>query len=73
MIFDRLKLITKEEGLQKLQNSIEKIISRKEMVESLSRLGATAMFMNTESATKFMKADTDRWRKVVDYAKIQLD
>ena len=59
--------------IQKLQNSIEKIISRKEMVESLSRLGATAMFMNTESATKFMKADTDRWRKVVDYAKIQLD
>ena len=59
--------------IQKLQNSIEKIISRKEMVESLSRLGATAMFMNTESATKFMKADTARWRKVVDYAKIQLD
>ena len=59
--------------IQKLQNSIEKIISRKEMVESLSRLGATAMFMNTDSATKFMKADTDRWRKVVDYAKIQLD
>jgi tripartite-type tricarboxylate transporter receptor subunit TctC len=59
--------------IQKLQNSIEKIISRKEMVESLSRLGATAMFMNTESATKFMKADTDSWRKVVDYAKIQLD
>ncbi|MBJ7475817.1 MAG: tripartite tricarboxylate transporter substrate binding protein [Polynucleobacter sp.] len=58
---------------QKLQNSIEKIISRKEMVESLSRLGATAMFMNTESANKFMTADTNRWRKVVDYAKIQLD
>jgi len=59
--------------IQKLQNSIEKIISRKEMVESLSRLGATAMFMNTESANKFMTADTNRWRKVVDYAKIQLD
>jgi len=29
--------------------------------------------MNAQRAAQFMKTDTDRWRKVIDYAKIQMD
>lgn len=57
----------------RLQDALEKIMARADIVEALSRLGATVTFMNAQNAAKFMKADTDRWRKVVDYAKIQMD
>lgn len=58
---------------QRLQNTLEKIVARKEMVEAISRLGATVTFMNAQRSAQFMKADTERWRKVIDYAKIQMD
>ena len=58
---------------QRLQNSLQKIVAQKEMVEALSRLGATVTFMNAQQATQFMTADTDRWRKVIEGAKIQMD
>lgn len=57
----------------RLQNALEKIMARADIVEALSRLGATVTFMNAQNAAKFMKADTDRWRKVVDFAKIEMD
>ena len=57
----------------RLQDALEKIMARADIAESLSRLGATVTFMNAQNSAKFMKADTDRWRKVVDYAKIQMD
>jgi tripartite-type tricarboxylate transporter receptor subunit TctC len=58
---------------QLLQATLEKIVGRKEMVEAISRLGATVTFMNAQRAAQFMKTDTERWRKVIDYAKIQMD
>jgi tripartite-type tricarboxylate transporter receptor subunit TctC len=58
---------------QRLQAALEKIVARKEMVEAISRLGATVTYMNAQRAAQFMKTDTDRWRKVIDYAKIQMD
>lgn len=58
---------------QRLQATLEKIVARKEMIEAISRLGATVTFMNAQRAAQFMKTDTDRWRKVIDYAKIQMD
>ncbi|NQW68764.1 MAG: tripartite tricarboxylate transporter substrate binding protein [Betaproteobacteria bacterium] len=58
---------------QSLQAALEKIVGRKEMVEAISRLGATVTFMNAQRAAQFMKTDTERWRKVIDYAKIQMD
>ena len=58
---------------QRLQVALEKIVARKEMVEAISRLGATVTYMNAQRAAQFMKTDTDRWRKVIDYAKIQMD
>jgi len=58
---------------QRLQNSLQKIVAQKEMVEAISRLGATVTFMNAQQATQFMTADTDRWRKVIEGAKIQMD
>lgn len=58
---------------QRLQGALEKIVARKEMVEAISRLGATVTSMNAQRSAQFMKADTDRWRKVIDYAKIQMD
>jgi tripartite-type tricarboxylate transporter receptor subunit TctC len=58
---------------QRLQNTLEKIVARKEMVEAISRLGATVTFMNAQRSALFMKTDTERWRKVIDYAKIQMD
>ena len=58
---------------QRLQGSLEKIVARKEMVEAFSRLGATVTYKNAQQSAQFMKTDTDRWRKVIDSAKIQMD
>ena len=57
----------------KLQNSIQKTVSQKEVADSLSKLGATVDFMNAAKSAEFIKADAQRWKKVVDYAKIELD
>ena len=57
----------------KLQNSIQKAVSQKEVADALSKLGATVDFMNATKSSEFIKADTQRWKKVVDYAKIELD
>jgi hypothetical protein len=43
------------------------------VADSLSRLGATVDFMNASKSAEFIKADAQRWKKVVDYAKIELD
>jgi tripartite-type tricarboxylate transporter receptor subunit TctC len=58
---------------QRLQSALEKIVARKDMAEAFSRLGATVTYRNARQSAQFMKADTDRWRKVIDYAKIQMD
>jgi tripartite-type tricarboxylate transporter receptor subunit TctC len=57
----------------KLQNSIQKTVAQKEVTESLTKLGATVDFMNAAKSAEFIKADAQRWRKVVDYAKIEMD
>ncbi|OYY58198.1 MAG: hypothetical protein B7Y05_12285 [Polynucleobacter sp. 24-46-87] len=57
----------------KLQNSIQKTVAQKEVAESLTKLGATVDFMNATKSAEFIKADAQRWRKVVDYAKIEMD
>jgi tripartite-type tricarboxylate transporter receptor subunit TctC len=57
----------------KLQNSIQKTVAQKEVADSLSKLGATVDFMNATKSAEFIKADAQRWKKVVDYAKIELD
>lgn len=57
----------------KLQNSIQKTVAQKEVTESLTKLGATVDFMNATKSAEFIKADAQRWRKVVDYAKIEMD
>ncbi len=57
----------------KLQNSIQKAVTQKEVSDSLVKLGATVDFMNATKSAEFIKADTQRWQKVVDYAKIELD
>jgi len=57
----------------KLQNSIQKAVAQKEVADSLVKLGATVDFMNATKSAEFIKADAQRWQKVVDYAKIELD
>lgn len=57
----------------KLQNSIQKVVAQKEVADSLVKLGATVDFMNATKSAEFIKADAQRWQKVVDYAKIELD
>lgn len=57
----------------KLQNSIQKTVVQKDVSESLTKLGATVDFMNATKSAEFIKADAQRWRKVVDYAKIEMD
>lgn len=57
----------------KLQNSIQKAVTQKEVADSLVKLGATVDFMNANKSAEFIKADAQRWQKVVDYAKIELD
>ena len=57
----------------KLQNSIQKAVAQKEVADSLVKLGATVDFMNASKSAEFIKADAQRWQKVVDYAKIELD
>lgn len=57
----------------KLQNSIQKAVTQKEVADSLVKLGATVDFMNATKSAEFIKADAQRWQKVVDYAKIELD
>ena len=57
----------------KLQNSIQKTVAQKEVSDSLVKLGATVDFMNAAKSAEFIKADSQRWQKVVDYAKIELD
>lgn len=57
----------------KLQNSIQKTVAQKDVSESLTKLGATVDFMNATKSAEFIKADAQRWRKVVDYAKIEMD
>lgn len=57
----------------KLQNSIQKAVTQKEVSDSLVKLGATVDFMNAAKSAEFIKADSQKWQKVVDYAKIELD
>jgi tripartite-type tricarboxylate transporter receptor subunit TctC len=57
----------------KLQNSIQKAVTQKEVSDSLVKLGATVDFMNATKSAEFIKADSQRWQKVVDYAKIEMD
>ncbi len=57
----------------KLQNSIQKAVSQKELADALIKLGATVDFMNATKSAEFIKADSQRWQKVVDYAKIEMD
>jgi tripartite-type tricarboxylate transporter receptor subunit TctC len=57
----------------KLQNSIQKAVTQKEVSDSLVKLGATVDFMNATKSAEFIKADSQKWQKVVDYAKIELD
>lgn len=57
----------------KLQNSIQKTVSQKEVAESLTKLGATVDFMSPAKSAEFIKADAQKWKKVVDYAKIEMD
>ena len=58
---------------QRLQASLQKIIAQKDVAESIARLGATVTFMNAQQASQFMTADTQRWRTVIERAKIQMD
>jgi tripartite-type tricarboxylate transporter receptor subunit TctC len=58
---------------QRLQASIQKIVAQKDVAESIARLGASVTFMNAQQANQFMTADTQRWRKVIERAKIQMD
>ena len=58
---------------QRLQVSLQKIVAQKDVAESIARLGATVTFMNAQQASQFMTADTQRWRKVIERAKIQMD
>lgn len=57
----------------KLQNGIQKVVAQKEVVEALTKLGATVDYMGPAKSAEFIKADAQRWQKVVDYAKIELD
>jgi tripartite-type tricarboxylate transporter receptor subunit TctC len=58
---------------QRLQSSLQKVIAQKDVAESIARLGATVKFMNAQQANQFMTADTQRWRTVIERAKIQMD
>lgn len=57
----------------KLQNGIQKVVAQKEVVEALTKLGATVDYMGPVKSAEFIKTDAQRWQKVVDYAKIELD
>jgi tripartite-type tricarboxylate transporter receptor subunit TctC len=57
----------------KVQNGIQKVVAQKEVVEALTKLGATVDYMGPVKSTEFIKIDAQRWQKVVDYAKIELD
>lgn len=57
----------------KLQNGIQKVVAQKEVVEALTKLGATVDYMGPAKSAEFIKTDAQRWQKVVDYAKIELD
>jgi tripartite-type tricarboxylate transporter receptor subunit TctC len=57
----------------KLQNGIQKVVAQKEVVEALTKLGATVDYMGPVKSAEFIKIDAQRWQKVVDYAKIELD
>jgi hypothetical protein len=48
-------------------------VTQKEVSDSLVKLGATVDFMNATKSAEFIKADSQKWQKVVDYAKIELD
>jgi tripartite-type tricarboxylate transporter receptor subunit TctC len=57
----------------KLQNGIQKVIAQKEVLDALNKLGATVDYLGPTKSAEFIKADSARWRKVVDYAKIEMD
>jgi tripartite-type tricarboxylate transporter receptor subunit TctC len=57
----------------RLQAALQKVVAQPEVVESISRTGATVQFMDTAQTLAFMKADADRWKKVATFANIQLD
>ncbi|CAM3648539.1 Bug family tripartite tricarboxylate transporter substrate binding protein [Polynucleobacter brandtiae] len=57
----------------RLQNAIEKVSSQKNFIDSITKLGASVDYLNTAQTAEFMRVDSERWKKVVNYAKIQLD
>lgn len=59
--------------VMKLQSAIQKSIAQKEVVDALTKLGATVEYMGPEKSAEFIKSDAARWGKVVDYAKIEAD
>lgn len=59
--------------VKKLQSGIQKSIAQKEVLDALTKLGATVEYMGPERSSEFIRSDAARWRKVVDYAKIEMD
>lgn len=59
--------------VMKLQGAIQKSLAQREVIDSLTKLGAVVEYMGPEKSSDFIKSDAARWRKVVDYAKIEAD
>ena len=64
---------TPNEIVQKLNSSIQKIISKQELKEAWSAQGAVPMMMSPQDFTKFLEVDVARWANVVKSAQIKAD
>ena len=56
--------------VNKLSSEIEKIMATPEYQEKAENLGATAEYMNSEQLGKYTEQELDRWKQVIESAKI---
>lgn len=61
---------TPDEVVNKLSGEIEKIMATPEYQEKAENLGATAEYMNPKQLGEYTQKELDRWKKVIDSAKI---
>ena len=66
--------LTRDDVVAKLQNELTAIMKQREVHEQMTKMGANA-FINddTKSFAAFLKADVDKYRKIVSDARLNLE
>ena len=64
---------TPDPVIRKLSESIARVLRRPEVFDQLTRGGADVIASSPEELAAYMVADTARWKKVIESARIRVE